>query len=192
MPRLAIQDEKISLEDFRTLEANAPRDERWELIDGTIWRMMAGGTLAHNEIIHNIVGRLGPHLRSARPQCRLYTENARIESSSGDLSTLPDIAVRCGPRPRDAKAMRDPVLVVEVLSPGTRAKDEGQKTAGYLRLPSLQDYVLVEQAFPFVRHHRRLAEAWTEETRTKAVDLVEIASLGFQISLGDIYEVSSK
>jgi len=58
MPRLAIQDEKLAFDEFKELDLEAPADERWELIGGYIFRMMTGGTAAHNEIVINMSSRL--------------------------------------------------------------------------------------------------------------------------------------
>ncbi|MBV8589493.1 MAG: Uma2 family endonuclease [Acetobacteraceae bacterium] len=56
-----------------------------------------------------------------------------------DTSTIyePDVMVRCG-APLQAVKVTDPVIVVEVLSPSTRARDSGAKLADYFRLTSMR------------------------------------------------------
>ncbi len=57
----------------------------------------------------------------------------------------PDALVRCGPPlPDDAVTLTDPVIVVEVLSPSTRASDAGTKLDDYVRLHSLRHYLIVK------------------------------------------------
>jgi Uma2 family endonuclease len=51
--------------------------------------------------------------------------------------------VRCGPLEPGAAHLSDPVLIVEVLSPGTEARDRREKWAPYQKLDSLKHYVLV-------------------------------------------------
>ena len=47
-----------AFDEFKELDLEAPADERWELIGGYIFRMMTGGTAAHNEIVINMSSRL--------------------------------------------------------------------------------------------------------------------------------------
>jgi Uma2 family endonuclease len=57
----------------------------------------------------------------------------------------PDALVRCGgPLDDDAIKITDPLIVVEVLSPSSQARDAGAKLADYVRLPSLRHYLLVD------------------------------------------------
>ena len=51
----------------------------------------------------------------------------------------------------------DPVVVVEVLSPSTRAYDAGAKLGGYLRMPSVRHYLLLDTKNRIVIHHERSA-----------------------------------
>src|SRR5438477_4369318 len=117
MPRLAIQDEKMTFDEFEELELEAPAEERWELIGGYIFRMMTGGTAAHNEIVINLSSRLQTHFRERAMPCRVYSENVKLERRELDLSVFPDIVVRCGPRAAGLLAIDDPVVIIEVHSP---------------------------------------------------------------------------
>jgi hypothetical protein len=90
MSRLAIQDQRLSIFDFVNLEMNAPAWERWELIHGHVVRAMAGASLAHVEIVQNIARALGNHFRAMRPDCRVYTQDARVNSFADESSVLPD------------------------------------------------------------------------------------------------------
>jgi len=68
----------------------------------------------------------------------------------------PDAVVHCDqPLPDDAIIVPAPVIVVEVLSPITKAHDAGAKLADYSRLPSVRHYLLVRTERPTVIHHRR-------------------------------------
>ena len=62
----------------------------------------------------------------------------------------PDVSMVCGPiefDPADPRqtTITNPALIVEVLSPGTEEVDRGDKWRDYQRIPSLQEYVLVNQ-----------------------------------------------
>ena len=82
----------------------------------------------------------------------------RVSAGAGGLYAYPDIVVVCGER-RFADERRDvllnPTAIMEVLSPTTEAEDRGDKFAGYRRLESLQEYVLVAQDRPHIEHYTR-------------------------------------
>jgi Uma2 family endonuclease len=71
----------------------------------------------------------------------------------------PDTLVRCGtPLAADAIKLNDPVIIVDVLSPSTRARDAGAKLEDYFRLPSLRHYLIVKTKNRTVIHHARGAD----------------------------------
>ena len=57
MNRPALKAPLMSLDDFEELLADAPEDERWELISGRVVRMMVGARWEHNRIIVSHVAR---------------------------------------------------------------------------------------------------------------------------------------
>src|SRR3990172_9408692 len=68
----------------------------------------------------------------------------------------PDALVYPAPRlaPHDLE-VRNPMIVVEVLSPTRGARDTGAKLAGYFSLPSLAHYLVVDADTSTVTHHAR-------------------------------------
>ena len=77
----------------------------------------------------------------------------------------PDALVRCGPPlPPNAVKLSDPIIVVEVLSPSTSARDVGAKLADYFRLPSVRHYLIVRP---------RTARSSTTSVATMALSLPE-------------------
>lgn len=180
--------DRWSLHEFQEMELNAPPNEKWELIDGIIHKMMTGGSLAHNEIVGNFSFSLRSKLQAIGSPCRVYTENVRLVSDRNDTSTYPDIAVRCGPRVLDQKEMTDPVLLVEVLSRSTGEKDRYDKAEAYFRIPTVQHYLLVAQDRMDVTVLARGAADWVRTRFHAPEDAVEIAALGVSLTLAEIYE----
>jgi Uma2 family endonuclease len=188
MPRLAIQDEKITFDEFKELELEAPAEERWELIGGYIFRMMTGGTVAHNEVVTNIASRLATHFRERTMPCRAYTENVKLDRPELDLAAFPDIVVRCGPRKVDLAAIDDPVVIIEVHPPSTRDKDRRQKLRAYRQIPKVQQYIMIEPKEADLQVLRRRDGDWVYETFSAKDEVVDIPALDFKIILADIYE----
>ena len=68
----------------------------------------------------------------------------------------PDALVYCGPRlPPRTIEIADPLIVVEVLSDGTAARDHGVKPAGYFSLPSVAHYLILDADNRTAIHHKR-------------------------------------
>jgi Uma2 family endonuclease len=180
--------DRWTLHEFQEMELNAPPNEKWELIDGIIWKMMTGGTLAHNEIVVNIVMALGNQIKSNGMPCRVYSENAKLVNDRNDVSTYPDIAVRCGPRELDQKEIRDPVLLVEVLSRSTAEKDRYDKAEAYFRIASVTHYLLVSQDRMDVTVLTRGEVDWSRKRYYAPVDRIVVDSLQLELTLAAIYE----
>nr|WP_261966860.1 Uma2 family endonuclease [Prosthecodimorpha staleyi] len=170
------------------MELNAPPNEKWELIDGIIHKMMTGGSLAHNEIVVNLAVVLRSELQARSSTCRVYTTNVPVVSEAIDMSVCPDIAVRCGPRVLDQKEMTDPVLLVEVLSRSTGEKDRYDKAEAYFRVPTVQHYLLVAQDRMDLTVLTRGEADWMRTRFHAPEDVAEIATLGVSLTLAEIYE----
>ncbi len=94
--------------------------------------------------------------------------------------------VRCGERlPDDAVKLTDPVIVVEVLSPSTRARDAGAKLEDYFRLPSVRHYLIVKTENRTLIHHAR-DEAGAIATRIVRDGAVRLDPP--RIELGSVFE----
>lgn len=131
-----------------------PRGERWELVAGTPVAM-APERSAHALAKGMVFRRLAEAIEAAGLPCTAYPDGMAV--TIDDATTYePDALVRCGPPlPGDAVAITDPVIVVEVLSPSTRARDAGAKLEDYFRLPSLRHYLIVKTENRSVIHHAR-------------------------------------
>lgn len=75
--------------------------------------------------------------------------------------------------------------VVEVVSQSTRKKDNTIKRQSYQSLPSLEEYVLIEQDFVDIEVCRRSKHWWPEHYYLG--DTVHFASIDLTLSVEDIY-----
>jgi len=102
----------------------------------------------------------------------------------------PDVRVVCGPPQFDTgDCLRNPVIVVEVLSESTSAYDRGAKFFHYRRLSSLLHYVLIEQNALLVEHYARQPNGlWTlVGEHTSRDHVLALDPPGVTIPLADIY-----
>lgn len=181
-------DEYMSFDDFEELLLDKPADERWELIGGRIVRGMVGARWEHGLIVQNIAFALRNHFkRTARP-CVALQETFFVKKRSADLSVLPDVVVRCGPMKPGATSVDDPVVVVEVLSPGTETRDRFEKWDGYRQIPELTHYVLVQRDKPLAEIRTRDGQAWKLDTIEGLDAELALPALDFAMPLSAVYE----
>ena len=115
---------------------------RHEFVRGEVFAM-TGGVDRNNTLALNLVVALRQHLRGG--PCRVYAGDVKLRVEAKDCTFYPDLMVTCSALDlADRQIKREPVLVVEVLSPSTAAFDRGDKFAAYRSLPSLAEYLLVD------------------------------------------------
>ena len=109
---------------------------------------------AHLRVKGAIYKALDRAVAVAGVPCQPLPDGATVET--GDSDYEPDALVNCGePKADDAVAAPNPVIIVEVLSPGTTSTDTGGKLADYFRVPSVAHYLIVHPTRRTVTHHRR-------------------------------------
>jgi Uma2 family endonuclease len=177
---------KLTYADYLALEEKS-LDTKHELIDGEI-TAMAGGTPDHGALAMAF-GRLVQNALGDRP-CRVYSSDVRVRVRATGMAAYPDLSVVCGrleTDPDDALAITNPVVIVEVLSDSTEARDRGVKAAHYRHLESLREYVLVSQRERRIEVHRRNEAGRWELFEYEGGQRVELVSLGCVVPLDEVY-----
>ncbi len=175
----------VSVEEYMELDQVSPiRYEYWE---GQLVAI-SGGNGDHALIATNIIAALRQHVKAP---CRLYNSDLKVQITANKF-LLPDVHVTCDPADLVGKiqAVRSPRLVVEVLSPTTERADRGRKFFAYQRLPSMQEYVLVNYRVQLVEVFCRKERQWTYETY-RSGEIVELLCLNLTIPVDVIYEETS-
>ena len=189
MNRPSDQFDYMSLDDFEELLADKPRDERWELIGGRVVRMMVGARWEHHLVIQNLALGLRQRLRAKKAGCQVTSETFFMKSLAVESATLPDVMVRCGPSPTGLTSFDDPVVLVEVVSPGSEGRDRWEKWVVYRKLASLQHYVLIERDRAAIDVFDRTGEVWaSRRTLEGLADTLELPAHDLSIPLAEIYE----
>lgn len=178
----------LSFDDFEELLADKPRDERWELIGGRLVRMMVGARWEHGRIVQNIAFGLEQSFRAKGSSCQTFTETFYMKSRALDAAMLPDVLVVCGDLEPGATSTDDPVVLFEVLSPGTEARDRFEKWMVYQKLASLRHYVLVARDKPHLEVFDRQGEAWGGLRVLDGLDAaLDLPALDVSVTLRDVY-----
>ena len=139
-PTYALKQQPMTAEEFLAWDETQP--ERYEFVRGEVF-MMTGGRDRNNSVMLNLAIALRQHLRGS--PCRVYANDIKLRVEAANCYFYPDLMVTCSSTDLgDRLIKREPVLVVEVLSPSTAAFDRGDKFADYRQLPALAEYLLVD------------------------------------------------
>jgi Uma2 family endonuclease len=105
-----------------------------------------------------------------------------------DICYVADLAVTCHPHERGARLVRDPVLIVEVSSPGTERHDRQTKVPAYREIESVQEILLIDSESAYAEIFRRQGAAWfIEILRGQEADLY-LSSLELRLPMAELYE----
>jgi Uma2 family endonuclease len=171
------------------LEGEPLADIKSEYVNGEV-EAMAGASDQHVTISGNAFALLKAHLRGSG--CRAYISDMKVRVDADNAFYYPDVVVSCDAddqQPEQDYAKRHPKLIIEVLSPSTADKDRGSKFASYRKLPSLEEYLLIDQNDYYIELFRRQnGDEWVLMTRSGAEAVIELHSIDFSGSLVDFYE----
>ena len=148
---------------------------------------MTGGTIPHNDIALNFYTALRPHLRSRG--CRANVSDVKVQVSPKSPYYYPDVIISCDPQDLNARTfIQNPKIIAEVLSPGTSAKDRGEKFVNYLSIPTLQEYLLIDsESISVERYCRGEGRMWLYYPYT-AGDTIALSSIEFELAIELLYE----
>jgi Uma2 family endonuclease len=125
-----------------------------ELIDGCVYAM-AGASANHERISGNVYSEFRNHLKNS--PCEPFGSDMKVKVGSNFF--YPDVSVDCRFDESQPYYVESPIIIVEVLSKATRKIDETVKLLSYINIPSLQEYVLIEQDYVDIQVIRR-NESW--------------------------------
>lgn len=174
-----IQDKPLSMEDYLNQELQS--QVKHELVAGQMYAM-AGASENHARISGNIHGEFRNYLKNAT--CEAFMSDMKVKTAAGNFR-YPDCMVVCEQDDENQFYKTKPVILVEVISRSTRKIDERDKLIEYLNIPSLQEYVLIEQDFVDVTVLSR-AENWLVKHYFLG-DLITFTSIGLTLPVAEIY-----
>lgn len=176
---------RLSPAEYLALERSS--EVRHEYADGEIFAM-AGGTLEHNLIAANVASELRAALRDR--QCFVCPSDMRVKISASTRYAYPDVSVVCGePAFEDPRrdTLLNPSVLFEVLSDSSESYDRGGKFAQYRTLPSLTDYVLVDQKQVLVEHFSRQPDGTWVLRVVGSGELLVLDSIGCEVAVDEVY-----
>lgn len=171
------------------LEEERYSSQKHEYYRGEIFAM-AGAKVNHNIIATNTLALLVQALRGK--SCRPFNSDQRIHIPGNSLFTYPDISVVCGSIEtlnNDEYNVLNPTVIVEVLSPGTKSYDRGEKRRLYRDIASLKEYILIDSESVFIEAlHLNNQGSWELDEYRKGSSAISIPALRLTLPIEYIYE----
>ena len=149
---------------------------------------MVGARNAHNLIAGNAFLAFGTRLKGQ--PCRPFNSDTKIRICISDHVRFyyPDMSVVCQANELSDTFQDQPVVIVEVLSEGTRRLDDGEKREAYFTIPSLTHYILLEQETAVAVLYKRVGQQFERHEFTDINDVVQLDNLGLSLPLREFYD----
>jgi Uma2 family endonuclease len=185
---LATKQRRYSIQEYYQIENDST--DKHEFRDGEILAM-PGGSPKHALIGLTIGSALLSRLEG-KP-CLPYGSDLRIRLAKSNRTVYPDVSVICGdidydPDDKSGHTIRNPRLIVEVLSESTEAYDRGGKFAAYRDIPSFQEYVLVSQTEPRIETFIRQEDGtWKLSFFVGLNAVAQLRSIAVDLPLAVVY-----
>ena len=173
--------------EYLALEEQA--DERNEYRSGEVIPM-AGGTANHNRIAGEFYKRFPTEIASQ--EYEIFIGDVKLWIPDIPLYTYPDGLVIQGEpiyHQNRNDTVENPHLILEVPSKSTRQYDQTDKFDACRTLPSLQEYVMVDQYSFWVKQFAKNdQDQWVLTELTGEDAVLQLVSVDFEIRLADLYK----
>lgn len=168
------------------LDGEQTSEVKHEYVDGDVYAM-AGASKNHERISLNVLTKFAIHLVNS--PCEAFGSDMKVRTANGNYR-YPDGMVVGENDDDDDYYTESPVILVEVVSRSTRKTDKLIKRLEYINIPSLKEYVLIEQDHVDVTVYRCPTEnnqGWVH-TDYFLGDEVTFESIGLTLSVAEIYQ----
>lgn len=174
----------MTLEEF--LHWDNGTETHYELIGG-FPVAMAPPAAAHRMLAARLVSRIEAALAHRRP-CNAQGEAGILHPNRGDTYFEADIAATCERHEFGQQALKEPFLIVEILSPSTERHDRRVKLPVYRQIETVQEILLIDSDGVYAELHRRAGAQWITEILRGPDAVLALTSAGFEARLGELYE----
>jgi Uma2 family endonuclease len=161
-------------------------ETHFELIGG-FPLAMAPPAAAHRMLATRLVSRIDSALAKRRP-CNAQGDAGIVRHERTDTYFEADIAATCERHEFGQQALKEPFLIVEILSPSTERHDRRDKLPAYRQIETVDEVVLIASDDIYAEVHRRAGAQWITEILRSGDALLSLASVPVEIGLSDLYE----
>jgi Uma2 family endonuclease len=181
----------LKIPEFLTVDAflawDAPMGQLWQLIDG-VPQAMAPASPTHALIQSEVARLIGNHLIANGSPCSIAITPGIVPRIQSDINMrIPDLAVTCTPALPTDNALRDPVLLIEILSPSNRA-ETWTNVWTYTTMPSVREILVLHSTRLGADLLRRDGDGmWPERPQAIDQDNLILDSIGYTGPIAAFY-----
>jgi Uma2 family endonuclease len=160
----------------------------FQLVDGEV-RPVSPASTTHGAIQANLAYLLMARIIEIGSPLRVVTEAAIVPGLTAMTNVrVPDLAVTAAPDERGGQELLNPVLIIEILSPGNQ-DDTRDNIRAYATLASVQEMVVVHSTRVLAEVHRRDAGGvWLRDPEVVEADgRLRLASTSLDVALRAAY-----
>ena len=111
-----------------------------------------------------------------------------VPAGRDDTFYVADLAVTCSRYERGEQYLKEPILIVEILSPGTERHDRLIKVPAYRTIDTVTEILLIDSESIYAEILRRDGDRWITELVRGRASVLGLSSIDLQISMADLYE----
>ncbi len=175
----------LTAEEYIQHEYSAER--RSEYINGQLFIMPAEKD-TNNEVAGLLFMLLYQQLKAMG--FTIYSHDVKIAIPNEHKYFYPDVFATREPKQPDNQYIKyAPEIIVEVVSPGSHSHDYIDKYIEYIKIPSLQYYLIVEPETILITMYSRGGDDWEVQKFTKLTDVIDLPAFSAKLVMQDVYEV---
>jgi Uma2 family endonuclease len=182
MPKAA--ERPMTLDEFLRWDDGSGR--HYELVGG-VPVAMAPPAEAHRILMVRLVSRIDAALSVRRP-CNAQVEAGVLRPDRADTYFEADIAATCSANEPGRQAIKEPFLIIEILSPGSERHDRRVKLPVYRQIGTIEEIVLIASDGLYAEVHRRAGEQWIIDILRGAEATLTLRSAETEIAMAELYE----
>ncbi|MGH6848893.1 MAG: Uma2 family endonuclease [Methylocella sp.] len=170
----------------------------WDAGDGRLWQLvdgepqaMAPANRTHGAIQAELCRLIANDLAEKSGLCSVLANPGVVPRVQAEHNVrIPDLAVTCSDYESEEPVISDPVLIVEILSPGNAAETWANVWA-YTTIPSVREIVVLRTVSIGAELLRRREDgSWPRTPEAIEAGNLVLESIGFQAPLAALYRTT--
>ena len=179
------EEKKYTVEEYFKLEASS--NIRHEYYYGKLIPM-AGESKNANRLASFFVKHFGLLLETKGVE--IFTHDIKTQVDKEKIYRYPDVVFAPMSDDNYTHLVTQPIVIVEILSDSTANTDYGDKFREYLKLPTLQHYLIISQKKKAVDIYSRQSNEnqWIYTFFSEDEEIIKISTLDISFTLKQLYE----
>lgn len=188
LPKSAEAEAEMTVAEFFAWAEEA--DGRWQLVDG-VPVAMSPPSPTHGAIQSELCYLITRGLIENGAPCSVVSGAGVIPRVNADKNVrIPDVSVVCGGYVTEERALSEPAVVIEILSPGNM-RQTWANVWTYTTIPSVKEIAVFQSQSLGVKLLRRQPDGgWPKEPETVETGDLALASIGVSFPLAAAYRTT--